>query len=303
MSLKVACIGEAMVELSLAASDPKHAKIGFAGDTLNTAIYLKRAAPALQVSYVTKLGRDSFSSQMLDFITAEDIDTDHVTYSDTRAVGLYAITTDETGERSFAYWRGQSAAKQMFQMRDGISFQVLEEFDVLFLSAITLAILDPHVRDALINWLPLYKQKTGGRVVFDSNYRPALWESQTQAQDVIARMWRVTDIAVPSVDDEIDIFGDANNDAVIDRLRCYGIRDGALKRGEDGPISLSDTPGTGPYPPAPKVVDTTAAGDSFNGGYLGAVLGGAPQPIALCAGHDLAAKVVGVRGAIAPRNG
>ncbi|MGJ8583185.1 MAG: sugar kinase [Marinosulfonomonas sp.] len=302
MVVKVACIGEAMVELSLKASDPQHAKIGFAGDTLNTAIYLKRSAPALQVSFVTRLGQDSFSSQMLDFIACEEIDTSAVTISDTQAVGLYAITTDEAGERSFAYWRGQSAAKEMFQQQDGFSFQILEEFDVLYLSAITLAILDPHVRDALIDWLPSYKAKTGGRVVFDSNYRPALWRNRDEAQAVIARMWRETDIAVPSVDDEMEIYGDASDDAVIERLRGYGIRDGALKRGEAGPISLSETPGTGPYPAATDVVDTTSAGDSFNGGYLGEILSGASQPVALCAGHNLAAKVVGVRGAIIPRD-
>jgi 2-dehydro-3-deoxygluconokinase len=50
-----------------------------------------------------------------------------------------------------------------------------------------------------------------------------------------------------------------------------------------------------------EVLDTTAAGDSFNGGYLGALLSGKGQVAALEAGHVLAARVVQYRGAIIPK--
>ena len=49
---RVACIGEAMIELSVQGNS---ANIGVAGDTLNTAIYLKRSAPEIHVDYVTGL--------------------------------------------------------------------------------------------------------------------------------------------------------------------------------------------------------------------------------------------------------
>ena len=41
----VACIGECMVELSLPREPGGAARVGFAGDTANAAIYLKRSAP------------------------------------------------------------------------------------------------------------------------------------------------------------------------------------------------------------------------------------------------------------------
>lgn len=295
--MKVACIGEAMVELSLHPSG-QTANVGFAGDTLNTAIYLKRTAPALDVAYVTRVGRDAFSARLLDFISGETIDTADTEISETRRVGLYAITTDAVGERSFTYWRETAAAREMFQKGKTTTFEVLKKYDLLYLSAITLAILPERVRLDLFKFLRVYRGK-GGRVAFDSNYRPALWSDPATAQRNIGRMWELCDIALPSIDDEMAAFGDATEADVLSRLRSCGVRAGALKRGPLGPLSLGE-PANARYAAAPNVVDTTAAGDSFNGGYLGALLDGASQQDALLAGHALAAHVVGHKGAIVP---
>ena len=296
--MKIACIGEAMVELALD-EDGRTAQVGVAGDTLNTAIYLQRAAPNLDVSFVTRLGRDAFSGRLKQFIANERIATDQIEISDDRSVGLYAITTDATGERSFAYWRDNSAARQMFQSGEGFNFSKLEQFDLIYFSAIRLAILPEAARLEFCNWLPVYRAKKG-RVVFDSNYRPALWTSQGAAASNIAAIWRQTDIALPSVDDECAIFGDKSVEETENRLREMGVREGALKCGFAGPRSLS-IPVDQNYPVSESVIDTTAAGDSFNGGYLAGLLNGSSQKEALMAGHLLARKVVGVKGAIIPR--
>jgi 2-dehydro-3-deoxygluconokinase len=88
--MKIACIGEAMIELSFRGSTPS---IGVAGDTLNTAIYLKRAAPKLQVDYITRLGSDPFSTQIKTFIAAQNIGIEAIETSQKRHPGLYAIST------------------------------------------------------------------------------------------------------------------------------------------------------------------------------------------------------------------
>lgn len=291
--MKVAAIGEAMIELSM---DGDMAAVGVAGDTLNSAIYLKRSAPELEVDYVTRLGTEPFSAKIRDFIAAQGVGTRAIESDANGTPGLYAITTDSSGERSFTYWRDSAAARSVFSTPDGPDFSVLEGYDFVYLSGISLAILPEQTRVALMDWLGAFRAK-GGRVVYDSNYRPRLWQDKATAQAVNQAMWALSDIALPSIDDEQAIT-DESADAVAARFVALG-KTGALKRGPSGPLCLA-TGTVGDYAPAGRVVDTTAAGDSFNGAYLGAVLSGLDQAAALQAGHDLASRVVGHKGAILP---
>ena len=291
--MRVAAIGEAMIELSMAGDT---AGVGVAGDTLNTAIYLKRSAPSIHVDYITRVGQDVFSQRIVDFIASENIGTDYIQRDADGTPGLYAITTDDAGERSFTYWRDNAAARLTFVTDTGPDFSLLEQYDVIYLSGITLAIMSPSTRNALLRWLQAYR-RTGGRVAYDSNYRPRLWIDIETARAANEAMWGLTDIALPSIDDEQALTGEAE-DAVVDRFLMME-RTGGLKRGERGPMCL-ERGNTYDFPAAESVVDTTAAGDSFNGGYLAALLTRQSQANALRAGHDLASRVIGHKGAIIP---
>ena len=297
--MKIACIGEAMVEVALTGPNGA-AKVGFAGDVLNTAIYLRRALTAPhEVAFVSMIGRDSLSNQMAAFMEAEGISTAHLARHPTLVPGLYTIATDAVGERSFTYWRESSAARQMFV--DPASIQSLLDFDLVYLSAITLAILPDKARDALFAVLAQLRSK-GGQVVFDSNHRPRLWPDLATAQRVVERAWRGCDVGLPSLDDEMALFGDADAAQVQARLMGWGVRQGALKCAALGPVDLGAGWGKDVhFAPAPSVVDTTAAGDSFNGGYLGALVLGAAPLAAARAGHAFARAVVQQRGAIVPK--
>ena len=137
-------------------------------------------------------------------------------------------------------------------------------------------------------------------MAFDSNFRPALWEDRQTAQFWVSKAWDVTTIALPSLDDEIALFEEKNESAVLQRLKASGIKRGAIKRGQHGPLAISGAD-AGPFPAAEKIVDTTAAGDSFNGAYLGAVLTGATEEAALQSGHARALATIARIGAITPR--
>ena len=304
---RIVCLGEAMIELAIDRTEPSQAAIGTAGDTLNTAVYLQRgliaAGNRAEVAYATCMGTDAFSDRLFHLLEREGVDTSLVGRLPDRLPGLYAISTDEHGERSFSYWRENSAARRLFQPGTRPTLDELDACDVLYLSAITLAILPEPVRERLFAWIADWRARDGHRFAFDSNFRPRLWPSLQAARQATSAAWRLCDIALPSLDDEQALYGDPDETAVMQRLRDHGVRVGALKRGAAGPRCFQDHDAGRRFDPAERVVDSTAAGDSFNGGYLAALLAGADPGAALEAGHRCAAHVVGHRGAIVPRAG
>ena len=177
--MRIAVLGEGMLELARPDSAGPVWQLGFGGDTLNTAVHLARFG--LRASYVTALGSDPFSADMRRDWNAEGLDISHVLTDPEHLPGLYAIRTDNAGERSFFYWRGASAARHMFAL-PGIT-QALEHMakaDLLYLSLISLAIIGPEAREQVYD-LCACVRRNGGRVAFDSNYRPRLWDSTPQA--------------------------------------------------------------------------------------------------------------------------
>ncbi len=295
----IACIGEVMIELI--ANQDGSARVGVAGDTYNTAVYLARALRGsdITVSYVTALGTDPYSDRIHAAIQSHGLDTSCVERRAGQMPGLYAIDTDETGERSFSYWRSAAAARQLFSPGGTVSFDDLNRFDMVLLTGISMAILPPKIREQVIAWAEEFSA-TGGTLVYDSNHRPQLWEDVQTARDVNTGMWQRADIALPSLDDEQALFGDPSTEATVARLNDIGATKGALKRGEQGPLDLSGTH-VFAVPAEPiNVVDTTAAGDSFNAGYLSAIALGQSPLQAMAAGHALAARVIAIPGAIIP---
>ncbi|CAM8677849.1 sugar kinase [Kluyvera sp. M-M157-B] len=305
MSKKIAVIGECMIELS-----EKGAQVnrGFGGDTLNTSVYIARqVSPAeLSVSYVTALGTDTFSQQMMDAWQAENVKTDLIQRMNDRMPGLYYIETDDTGERTFYYWRNEAAAKFWLESEQSAAIcEQLANFDYLYLSGISLAILSPSSRDKL---LALLKQcrANGGKVIFDNNYRPRLWASKEETQQVYQQMLQCTDIAFLTLDDEDALWGEKPVEEVIARTHAAGVSEVVVKRGADSCLvaikgeALVDVPAV--KLPKEKVVDTTAAGDSFSAGYLSVRLTGGDAAAAAKRGHLTASTVIQHRGAIIPRD-
>lgn len=297
--LRVACLGECMIELSKMDLVEGVARVGFAGDTLNTATYLARLG--VDVSYITNLGCDAFSQRMLAVFAEEGIDTGLIGLDDHRLPGIYSIETDEAGERSFRYWREASAARTLFS-GVGASLNDLAQFDVIYLSGITLAILPPDVRDALIAAMQALRA-AGKTVVFDTNYRPRLWPDEPTARAAFAAMWRGTSLALPSFDDEDRLYPGSTPAQVITRITVLGPAEVVLKNGAAGPMIGYDGRTTQTnLAPADNVVDTTGAGDSFNAGYLAARLRRADPMAAAAAGHRLASCVIGHNGGVIARD-
>lgn len=298
MELSLLAIGEVMAEIRKGSSGDF--KVGFAGDTYNTAVYCARSLnrPG-SVAYKTLIGRDPLSAAFFDAVQSEGMDASQISTNPDRNIGIYAVSTDAAGERSFSYWRADSAARGMFS--DPADVRTLPNSRITYLSGITLAILHPASRRTLMNALRILSETGQSLIAFDSNYRPQLWESADVAQTCLSEMWEIADIALPSIDDEMALFNDTSEDAVVSRFNEKNWKACAIKRGARGPVSPSLEPRAHPkFKAAETVIDTTAAGDSFNGAYLAAYIRGQNETQCMLAGHNLASRVVAASGAIVP---
>jgi 2-dehydro-3-deoxygluconokinase len=295
--MRVACIGECMVEL--AQVDAGLFRRGFGGDTLNTALYLSRLG--VDTSYVTALGDDPLSDGMLAAWRAEGVKTDEVLRAKGRMPGLYMIERDAHGERSFLYWRDRAPARELFDLADDAALDRLAGFDWLYFSGISLSLYGETGR-AKLRELLAAARKRGGRVAFDGNFRPRGWPDKDMARRTFNAILPLVDLALPTLDDEQMLFGDADADACLARLKGAGIKEIVVKRGPLGcRIDVDGAVDDMPPPHVVQPVDTTAAGDSFNAGYLAArIKGMAPRDAAL-AGHRLANAVIMAPGAVIPR--
>jgi 2-dehydro-3-deoxygluconokinase len=291
----IAALGEVMIELAPAPGQLK--QLAYAGDTYNTAIYLARLG--IPTQYVTRLGSDIYSKEILQQLANEQIGANLIEQDTQRQPGLYMITNTPDGERQFAYWRDQSAARLLFSAAD--PDESLMNCRYLYLSGITLAIISAEARARLASFISRYRAQ-GGQLVFDSNYRPRLWPNQAAAQDTIAQFLHLTDMALLTIDDEILLWQDADQAAVLDRLATYNLTELVIKRGAEPALVLTaDNKRAVAVAKIDNVVDTTAAGDSFNAGYLAArYLGKTPEE-AVALGAACAGAVIQHRGAILPK--
>ena len=297
----VACIGECMIELQHRADGSLQQSFG--GDTLNTAVYLSRAlGDRAQVDYVTALGDDSFSDAMCQSWADEGIGLDLVQRLSGRLPGLYCIQTDANGERRFLYWRNEAAVRDCFTTPAAEPIlAALPDYDVLYFSGITLAVLGAKGRERLIQTLIEARQRDA-RIVFDNNYRPRLWASQEEARAAYRSVLPHVDLALLTVDDEQALFHFSDCDAVFEAYAQIGTPEVVLKRGAEACLIRCDGEAFEvPAQQVEKVVDTTAAGDSFSAAYLAKRLSGGSPVEAAQAGHWLASRVIQVPGALIPR--
>ncbi|WYK05832.1 sugar kinase [Cereibacter sphaeroides f. sp. denitrificans] len=295
LNQRIISVGECMVEM--APTGEGTFAMGFAGDTLNTAWYLRRALPPeAEVDYLTAVGTDAISDRMLGFLRDAGLGTSRIARVPDRTVGLYLIELTN-GERSFAYWRGQSAARLLARDPDVLAAGFAGA-SMIYLSGITLAILEPADRAQLLSALSAARA-AGSEVAFDPNLRPRLWPDAATMCAAIMEAARHADIVLPSHEDEAAFFGDEDAAATAARYAAAGASLVVVKDGA-GPMVTLTPEGQQSHAPetVSQVVDTTAAGDSFNAGFLAAHLGGAALAEAVRAGARLAARVIGQRGAL-----
>lgn len=288
-------IGECMIEMS--GGEDRQYRLGYAGDTLNTAWYMRALLGSdWSVDYFTGLGDDRYSADIRAFLDANRIGTGHIRTVPGRRPGLYMIH-QEKGDRHFTYWRDTSAAKLLADDKEALA-NAVEGASMIYFSGITLAILAPRARGRLLGAI-VKARDAGAKIAFDTNLRPALWTSPRVMGAVLTAAAGLCDIVLPTHGDEAPLFGDSSVEATAERYLALGVSEVVVKDGagealiatQDERIRVAPKPGA-------RVVDATGAGDSFNGAYLSARMAGSSLREAAENGHRVAGVVIGQKGAL-----
>ncbi len=299
----VAAVGECMIELQ--EIGPGKIQQTFGGDTLNAAIYMARLADLfpVKVDYVTALGKDSFSEAMKQFWEKEGVGSSRVLQLEGELPGLYYIQLDENGERHFSYWRGQAAARKCFESAGSPEILArLADYDVVYLSGISLAILTEKSRANLMSAL-VSLRALGRKIYFDYNYRPHLWPAVDAARQAIRALLPLCHTVFVGLDELVALHGVSTTAEGHQFLSAGGVVESIIRSGADACSIVSKTKAyTIPAEKVTTVVDTTAAGDSFSGMYLVARNSGVSVDKAAALAHRMAASVIRHKGAVVPKH-
>jgi 2-dehydro-3-deoxygluconokinase len=293
----VLVVGEPLIELL--DEPPGTLRRGFGGDALNLAISLKRESPALNVVLASAIGDDPDSEALLALCRGEGVDVSQLRRVAGAELGRYRVAIDANGERSFTYERSTSPFRGALDGDDVLPDAAA--VDVLCFSGIAMAVLHDAGRLALLAYAASMHER-GGTVVYDPNHRPALWADDDDAKAWTGRVVPFVDLLLASTEDGRRLTDALTPEAIADAFRSMGAGEVVVTDGARPCVVAADGVVLDvASPPLDRVVDTTAAGDAFDAGYLAARLRDETLSERAVAGHAAAAKAVGHRGALAPR--
>ncbi|MFL2830707.1 MAG: sugar kinase [Candidatus Puniceispirillales bacterium] len=304
MYKKAIFLGECMIELngdiSSLENNSSNIKINFGGDTYNSAVYFSRLTNnKTNTFYSTALGKDNFSKKMISRFKNENIKCDYIRTDGENPPGLYSIEINEKGERSFSYWRDQSPSKYIFLGSKGKKLvKDINNADVFYYTGISAGILDEKQRKDLI--------KIGSTATicgFDFNYRSQLHYNKKVSQLLFNEINNRVDIHFVSFDDARELFKIKNPLEIFEiinekkNLILIRYKNSIIFKNKQQEIKTVTVPHG-------EVVDTTAAGDAFNGSFLAIMNNNKNVPVEenILISHSVTREVIKHRGAIISKN-
>ncbi len=266
---------------------------GWGGDTSNFIVAVARLGG--RAGYICRLGGDSFGASFLDLWRKEGVDSSRVVVEPGAFTAVYFISLLGGGGHDFTYYRAGAAASR-YSHKD-LDHTYIRGAKALHNSGITLAVSESLREASLLAMREAHK--SGTLVSFDINMRPKLW-STTLARDKCEEAFALSDIVFASIEDMKTLYGIERPEAAAEKLRGLGVGTVVVKHGGAGCLVSSGgevftSPGF-----RVEVLDTTGAGDAFDGAFVLATLEGWGAKKAACFANAVGAITATGLGAVAP---
>ena len=283
---RVLTVGETMALLDPAGDRELEAgsklTLRFAGSESNFAIALARLN--IGVSWVSRLGGDPFGDMVERTLIAEGVDVRYVRRDDSAQTGVF-FKWRSGGKTYVVYYRSGSAASHLTP--DDVPEEALTGVELVHLTGITMALGDgPR---ALVVSLAKQARSRGISVLFDPNWRPALWRSRAEAAASHAEILPYVDWYLCGEEEGNVLYGTENADDLADAVRNAGARDVAVRLGTRGALVQGHV-----VPPArvTRVRDEIGAGDGFAAGFAYGLLHGSDPQTCVRWGNLLASSAL-----------
>lgn len=254
------------------------------GCAMNAAAALGKLGVPVALS--CRVGRDGMGDFVRNSAAGYGIDVRGVVSGD-EPTTVSVVCVSSTGERSFLYSPGSSAAFTL----DDISDEVLDDCDIVFVAgAMLLTAFDGEPAAKFFQ-----KARAKGKLtVMDT-----AWDFDDVWMPKIAAAIPYLDIFMPSVDEARKLTGLEDHHDIARALRDMGAKNVIIKVGKDGAYMLTAEGEEidSPTYTAIKPVDTTGAGDSFCAGFLAGLAQDLPYVEALRLGNAVGTSCIRAIGA------
>lgn len=289
VTARVLTAGETMVLLDPVEDEPRAGTsftLRVAGAESNFAIALRRLG--VDAVWVSRLGEDPFGDLVASTLAGEGVDLTYVRRDPDRPTGVY-FKWRSGGTVRPLYYRAGSAASRLAPA--DVPDQALEGVSLVHLTGITAA-LGPAARELVLD-LAARARARSIPVLFDPNYRAALWDGPAHAARALAEVLPSVDWYLCGLEEGNALFGTRSPDELVDAVRRAGARAAAIRIGVRGALVPSSS-GLVEVPPTriETVLDEIGAGDGFAAGFAYGLLRGWDPPACARVGNAVAAAAL-----------